>query len=123
MPIYTCGQGGERAEAQTILRASGEVEAIVCPVHGVLAYLGYKPTQTETGQLGSRAADGTGTLAPCQYSKLGNRWLVRPPRGEQMWIGMPVTVNPDTTITLAGFLDCEAWRGWLENGVWLEEER
>jgi hypothetical protein len=120
MSVYTCGQGGERAEAQTILRASGEVAAIICPVHGVIAYLGYKPGN---GDDGVRTSDGTMSLAPGEYAKIGTRWLARPPRGDQVWLGLPVIVNPDTTITVAGFIDCAGWRGWLEAGIWLEEQR
>jgi hypothetical protein len=120
MAVYTCSQGGERVATQTILRASGEVTALVCPVHGVLAYLGWKPPSGETG---THAPDGTMTLQPCAYAKIGNRWLVRPPRGEAFWIGLPFSATPDGILTVNGFIDGAAWRGWLEDGVWLEEER
>lgn len=120
MAVYTCGVGGDRAEARTILSASGTVEAIVCPNHGVLTYLGFKPT---SGDAGVRAPDGTRAPEPGQYAKVGNRWLACPPRGEPLWLGVPVTANADQTITVAAFIHTNAWRGWLENGNWIEEER
>jgi hypothetical protein len=122
MSVFTCGIGGERAEEKIVLRPSGERVAIVCPVHGIIAFSGFKPNG---GTQGFRAADGTQTLVAGEYAKLGaNRWAARPPRGAQFLIGgLPVTENADATLTVGGFIDGADWQGWLENGVWLEEER
>jgi hypothetical protein len=123
MASYTCGQGGEQATEQTILQAAGERLAIVCPVHGILATIGFKPA---AGTVGERIADGTAVdqLQPGKYAKQGaNRWAFCPPKGKPLLCGITTTENPDTTITVKGFLDTADWRGWLENGVWLEEKR
>jgi hypothetical protein len=125
VPIYTCGIGGERAKTESLLQPSGERAAVICPVHGVLAFEGFKPA---TGTLGERLADATpmDQLQPGKYVKLAaGRWAVRPPvaAAVAMVVGIPITENPDTTLTIKGFLDTAAWRGWLENGTWLEEQR
>lgn len=122
MSIYTCTQGGERATTEVVLTPAGEREAIICPVHGILAFAGFKPTG---GTAGVRAADGNRNLAEGQYAKLGaSNWIIRPPHSPQSLLrGMQVVENADQTITVREFIDGANWRGWLEAGVWIEEER
>lgn len=124
MPIYTCGIGGERAEEKTVMQAAGPRRAIVCPTHGLLAMAGFKPS---VGVRGNRDPDGTdpSTLVPGNYCKTGNRWWANPPdpdAGGAFLVGMGVTVNADTTLTVNGYIDGPRWKGWLEAGNWLAEE-
>jgi hypothetical protein len=121
MTTYTCGTGGEQAETRTILQPSGERVAIVCPVHGILAIQGFKPA---AGTAGAKVVDAAplDTLTPGQWTKLAaNRWAARPPQGEAFLLGIPATEDA-TGLTVKGFIDTAQWRGWLEAGVWLEEQ-
>ena len=124
MPLYTCGIGGERAEERTIMQSAGPRRAIVCPTHGLLAMSGFKPA---TGTSGTRDPDGSdpSNLPPGNYCKVGNRWWANPPTsatGGAFLVGMPVTVNADTTLTVNGYIDGDRFKGWLEAGVWLAEQ-
>jgi hypothetical protein len=121
MTSYTCGIGGERAETRTFLQPAGERVAIVCPAHGVLATQGFKPAQ---GTPGEKVVDAAplDTLTSGQWTKLAaNRWAARPPRGEAFLVGIP-SAEDATGLTVKGFIDTSQWRGWLEAGVWLEEQ-
>jgi hypothetical protein len=121
MSKWTCAVGGEQAETRTILQPAGERVAIVCPIHGVLATQGFKPVQ---GTPGEKVVDAAplDTLTPGQWTKLGtNRWAARPPKGEAFLVGIPSTEDA-TGLTVKGFIDTSQWRGWLEAGVWLEEQ-
>jgi hypothetical protein len=122
MTIYTCGVGGEQAETRTILQPSGERVAIVCPVHGVLATQGFKPA---AGTAGAKVVDAAplDTLTPGQWTKLAaNRWAARPPAGEAFLVGIASSEDANGLLTIKGFVDTARWRGWLEAGVWLEEQ-
>lgn len=123
--IYTCGLCGERVVENKILRPSGEVPALLCPAHGVLAYTGFKPSG---GSTGTRRPNFSASLMSGDYALSATsppRWLARPPRGDSFFVGLPATANPIASgpLTINGFVDGAAWRGWLEDGVWIEEER
>ena len=122
MAVYTCTRDDARATLEVVMTPSGERPAIICPTHGIIAYEGFKPTG---GAAGMRAADGNRNLAAGEYSLItGGNWIIRPPRGPQSLLrGMTVVVNPDLTITVTEFIDGGSWKGWLEAGVWIEEER
>lgn len=123
--VYTCTRCGKRAETIAILQPAGSREGIACPTHGVIAYRGWKPTGGIAGVRALPAAQ----LAPNEYGplKLGSLalWQARPPRGTTVVLHLlPVTEDaPDGTITVDGYIDTPNWRGWLEAGVWLEEEQ
>lgn len=128
MTVYTCGVGGERAETVTVLRPSGQRTAIVCPVHGIVAWAGYKPAGGTDGVRLPDAATDPGTLNPGEYVRVGSptaHWVIRPPRGDQLVVGAPVQVvgGASGTLTINAYIDAADWKGWLEAGVWIEEER
>lgn len=124
MTVYTCTRGGtdHRCQTQTVLQAAGEREAIICPTHGVIAYAGFKPA---SGVAAVRKLDGTdpATLLQGEIAKVGTQWWLRTPAGGLLLLAVPYVENPDTTLTVQRVIDSQGWRGWLENTVWIKEER
>lgn len=122
--VFTCTRGAtpHRAEEVTVLEAVGEVQAILCPAHGVIAYQGCKPTG---GTAAVRRPDGDDpkTLVAGEIVLTDGAWWICTPASELLLLSIRVTENPDGTITVDKVIDSAAWKGWLESSVWLAEER
>lgn len=79
---------------------------------------------------GRRLPDGTDTLAPGDYGRIGGVWHGRPPKGHVGNLGgHNVVEHEDGTITVSPSILITAtdddgspsvWHGYLERGVWRE---
>lgn len=123
--IWTCTRGSDhRCSEGVVLQAAGERRALICPTHGIIAYVGFKPAG---GIAATRLPDNSDpeSLAPGEIVKLGAdpnaTWWVRPPAGPALLVKTPVT-ETGQLLTINRLVDANAWRGWLEASVWIAEE-
>lgn len=117
-----CGARAVLVEKHT----PGGLRAVVeCSDCGVVAVEGY----VADGGMTAGESDGSAPLQPGEYVRAGGDLVVRPPRGPHLLLhgfteerkkGQRKGTGP---VTLVEPVDNGDWKGWLRDGVWIEEER
>lgn len=122
--VWTCTRGGadHRAVETTVLQAAGERRAISCPTHGIIAYVGFKPTGGVAAVTQPTGTDPQSLAAGEITKTAAGDWWIRPPRTQAATLVKVQVTETGGLLTVNRMIDMSGWRGWLESSVWLEEE-